>query len=143
MIARRSVMVGTGAAALASLMIATPLFGANRGYARPGSFDSRLQSFSSQKSPQRLLPRTKIRKSTSVIRGFYYYNGEPVWLERSQGELSVRFSAQTTKLDQKRLGRALASSARFSPASRLRRRELSRVSFKAASSAAISAARTP
>ena len=138
MIVRRFVMVGTSAAALASLMVATPLFGASREYARSGGFDSRLQSFTSPKSPQRLPPRTEIGKSASVIRGFYYYDGKPVWLERSQSELSIRFSAQTTKLDQKRLGRALASSARFSPASRLRRRELSRVSFKGASSAAMS-----
>ena len=133
MTARRSVIVGAGVAALGLLTVATPLFGASRASARPAGFDSRWQSFTGPKQSRRLPSAVKAKKSTS--RSFYYYNGKPVWLERSQSELSVRFAAETPRPGAKKLVLGLPSSARVSRASVSRGRDLSRVSLRSGSSA--------
>ncbi len=138
MVARRSVMVGTGAAALVFVAVATPLLGAGRADVPPGGFDSRLQSFSRPKQARPLVSLVEAEKSTSTTRAFYYYDGKPVWLERSRSELSVRFSAQAARVAGRKLALSLASPARLSRASRLRGRDLSRVSLGDGSNAAMS-----
>ncbi len=137
MIARRSAAFGVGVAALAFLTVATPLFGAGREEARSGSFGSRTQSFTGSQRPHRLVSRAATKRGAGTTRSFYYYNGRPVWLERSQSELSVRFSTQATRTDRTKLDLGLSTSMRRR-ASRLRGRDLARVSLKRGSNAAMS-----
>jgi subtilisin family serine protease len=136
MIARRAAVFGVGVAALVLLVVATPLFGAGREEARSGSFGSRTQSFTGSQRSHQLVSRAATKSSAGTTRSFYYYNGKPVWLERSQSELSVRFSAQASRTDRKKLDLGLATSTPRR-ASQLRGRELSRVSLKRGSNAAM------
>jgi len=137
MIARRSAVFGVGVVALASLTVTTPLFGAGQREARPDGFDSRTQSFTGSQRSRQLVSRAATKSSAGTTRSFYYYNGKPVWLERSQSELSVRFSAQASRLDGKKLALGLATSTPRR-ASQLRGREFSRVSLKRGSNAEMS-----
>ena len=137
---RRSVKVGGGIAALALLVVATPLQGASResvSYARPGF---RSQSFRSsplavRRSFQSTAPAAK--SSSPVERSYYYYyNGKPVQLERSGSELSVRFAAADSAAKKQEVVDGLSASARVSRASSLRGRDLSTIKVAGKSSAA-------
>ena len=133
--ARRST-VGAGVAALTFLTVATPIFGAEASSGRPGGSDSLVWSFTGPSKSQPVALRNRLKAAGGVVRAFYYFNGKRVWLERSPNELSVRYSKSASGPGVKALDRSLGSSARFSPASRLRGRELSRVSVTGSSAAA-------
>lgn len=129
---KHSVAAGAGAALLA---VAAPLLGASREDARPSDPVSRFRSFTSSERSPRTAPRAGANESTKTVRGFYYYDGKPVWLERSQSDLSVRFSDEVSGTDGRKLVRGFSPSTRAGRVSRLRGRDLSRVSLARGSSA--------
>ncbi len=138
---KRSVAVGAGAALFALLAVATPLLGAGREKSGPNDLFSRSRSFANAFTNPRpaLRPASqfKARKSTSTARSFYYYHGQPVRLERSPSELSVRYSAGVSRVAGRKLVRGFAPSTRAQSASRLRGRDLSVVSLARGSRAGL------
>jgi subtilisin family serine protease len=119
--ARRSVIVGAAVATFALLAVATPLQGASR--IEP---DRWSPSFESEPlSQHQTRSRATTTENSSAVESFYYYHGRPVRLQRSQSELSVRFTAKMSRASGETLVRGLSASAQVSRASRLRGRDLS------------------
>ena len=111
---RSPVMIGAGVAALALLIVATPLQGASRErviYSKP---DSLRQSFRVTSSVVRYgqQPNVAADKASKPIESSYYYDGKLVPLERSGSELSVRFAATTSKSSRSELVGGLSGRTR-------------------------------
>jgi subtilisin family serine protease len=137
---RPPVLIGAGVATLALLIVATPLQGASResvSYAKP---DSLRQSFRVSSTVVRFgqLSRIGAGKAAKPIESSYYYDGKLVRLERSGSDLSVRFTATTSKSSRSALVDGLPNSARIALASGLRGRALSAIAVKGKSSAGLS-----
>ena len=136
---RPPVVIGAGVAALALLIVATPLQGASRehvSYAKP---DYLRQSYGISSSVVHFGRQSYVGgdKRTKPVESSYYYGGKLVRLARSESELSVSFAAMASKSSKSDLVGALSASARISPASSLRGRSLSAVAIKGRSGAGL------
>ena len=139
MITRRSAAVGIGAVMLASLAAVTPLQGASQSSTSRTKPDRWSRSFaSSTPSPQHYLSsRLKASESSNAVESFYYYQGKPVRLVVAGDALSASFDTSVSGAAAKRLVGGLSGSARVSPATRLRGRDVSTISLAGESKAGL------
>lgn len=137
MIVKSSVVLGAGAAALALLVVVTPLQGASRTVAGAGGLLTLRETFTSSSGVTQTYSSAALGSSGEQMpESSYYYEGKPVRLRQSGSDVSVRFTATVSKPDEQRLVSELSASARLSRASRLRGRDLSAISVSGKSNGA-------